>query len=199
MRLFLSLAVKESKFFARFVKVLRHLAEPLLYYGTENIANHTVLPLSLVACPLYHEIMSPDDIRQQIELAVVELIKEKTAQNLMTEERSQEISQRVLDTLQPGMDLESLYKAIAKLDDGISELSPIVIPYLRQYELNVTQNAQHTMQNMIKQGNFEEASNLAHKVINQDVKLVWEGRAAYQPAPPPPPKPGLRLNPFKKP
>lgn len=143
--------------------------------------------------------MSPDDIRQQIELAVVELIKEKTAQNLMTEERSQEISQRVLDTLQPGMNLEALYKAIAKLDDGISELSPIVIPYLKQYEQNVTQNAQHTMQEMIKQGNFEGASDLAHKVINQDVKLVWEGRAAYQSPPPPPPKPGLRPNPFKKP
>lgn len=143
--------------------------------------------------------MSPDDIRQKIELAVVELIKEKTTQNLMTEERAQELSQRVLDVLQPGMSLEDLYKAIAKLDDGMAELSPIVIPYLRDYEQHVTKQAQQNMEEMIRQGNFDGATQLAAKVINQDVKLVWEGRAAYQPAPPPPPKPGLRPNPFKKP
>ncbi len=145
--------------------------------------------------------MNPDDLRQQIELQVVELIKKMIADGLMTEERSQEISQRVLDTLQPGMSLEQLYKAIAKLDDGMGELSPIILPYLRDYEQNVTQAAQASIRDMIKQGQYDAATTLAHKVINQDVKLVWEGRSAVQPTIPKPPSGPARFkpNPFKKP
>ena len=73
--------------------------------------------------------MSPDDIRQQIELKVVELVKARMADGSMTEERSQQVSQRVLDLLQPGMSMEALYRAISKLDDTMPELSPGVLPY----------------------------------------------------------------------
>lgn len=141
--------------------------------------------------------MSPDDIRQDIELKVVELIKDMTAKGLMTEERAQELSQRVLDLLQPGMSMEELYRAIAKLDDAMPELSRVVIPYLREYEEKVTQQAQKSVQDLIKQGQYDAANQVAHQAITQDSKLVWEGRATWQPAPPPPPR--LRPNPFKKP
>lgn len=131
--------------------------------------------------------MTPDDIRQQIELKVVELVKARMADATMTEERSQAISQRVLDLLQPGMSMETLYKAISKLDDAMPELSPIVLPYLRDYEHHVTRQAQENVRNLIKQGQYDAASQLAEKVIKQDVQLVWEGRATYTSPPPPPP------------
>lgn len=131
--------------------------------------------------------MTPDDIRQQIELKVVELVKARMADATMTEERSQAISQRVLDLLQPGMSMEALYKAISKLDDAMPELSAIVLPYLVDYEHNVTKKAQENVRNLIKQGQYDAASQLAEKVIKQDVQLVWEGRAKYPPPPPPPP------------
>ncbi|MBI5619971.1 hypothetical protein HY950_03345 [Candidatus Gottesmanbacteria bacterium] len=138
--------------------------------------------------------MSPDDIRQQIELKVVELVKARMADGSMTEERSQQVSQRVLDLLQPGMSMEALYRTISKLDDTMPELSPVVLPYLREYEHNVTRQAQENVRNLIKQGQFDAAANLAEKVIKQDVQLVWEGRAKYTPPPPPPP----RFPPFPK-
>ena len=138
--------------------------------------------------------MTPDDIRQQIELQVVELIKARTAEENMTDERSQAISQRVLDLLQPGMSLEALYKAISKLDDNAPELSPIIIPYLRDYEINVTKKAQEEIQRMIKEGQFDAAAKLAEKAINQDVQLVWEGRSNRPFAPPARP---VRPNPFR--
>ncbi len=141
--------------------------------------------------------MSPDDIRQQIELKVVELIKARMADASMSEERSQEVSQRVLDLLQPGMSLQELFQAIAKLDDAMPELSPIVIPYLRDYELNVTQKAQEEIRKMIKAGQFDAAARLAEKAIKQDVQLVWEGRSTRPPAPPP--RPRMRPNPFQRP
>lgn len=140
--------------------------------------------------------MSPDDIRQQIELKVVELIRSRMADGSMTEERSQEVSQRVLDLLVPGMSLQELFVAIAKLDDTMPELSPIVLPYLRDYELNVTQKAHEEISKMIKSGKFEAASTLAQKAIKQDIQLVWEGRSNRPPAPLP--RPRLRPNPFQR-
>lgn len=121
--------------------------------------------------------MTPDDIRQQIELKVVEMIKVKLADGTMTEERSQQISQMVLNTLLPGMNLEELYRAIPKLDDAAQELSPIIVPYLREYEDKVTQAAEVSVRSLIRQGQYDAAVKLSNNVINQDIKLVWSGSA----------------------
>lgn len=120
--------------------------------------------------------MTPDDLRQQIELKVVEMIKQKLSDGTMTEERSQELSQIVLDTLKPGMSFEELYRAIPKLDDNASELSPIILPILRNYEQNVNKKALESVSNLIKLGQFDAAAKLADRAINQDVKLVWQGK-----------------------
>lgn len=117
--------------------------------------------------------MTSDDIRQQIELKVVELIKDRLADGSMTEERSQQISQAVLDILTPGMTLEELYKAIPKLDDNATELSPVIVPILREYEQNIAQGALTNIRQFIKQGQYDAAATLSKNVINQDVKLAW--------------------------
>ena len=122
--------------------------------------------------------MSPDDIRQEIELKVVTFLKEKATEGTMTEERSQQIAQRVLDTLEPGMNLEELYKKIPLLDDTCPEISFIIIPYLRQYEDRIAQAGHEAVSNLIKQGQYETATHVAQKVVNQDVKLVWEGKGS---------------------
>lgn len=119
--------------------------------------------------------MSPDDIRQQVELQVVELIKAKLADGSMTEERAQQASQIVLDTLKPGMSFEELYRAIAKLDDTVQELAPVVLPIMQQYEDKIVKPIGQNVSELIRQGQFDAASNLAKKAISQDVKLEWTG------------------------
>jgi len=119
--------------------------------------------------------MTPDDIREEIELAVVEMIKSKTADESMTEERAQQISQIVLNVLRPGMSLEELYKAIFTLDDTCQELSPIVLPYAKMYEENVAQKATGVVANYIKVGKYNAAVNLAEEVIKENVQLQWQG------------------------
>jgi hypothetical protein len=119
--------------------------------------------------------MSPDDIRQDIELKVVELINAGLAAGTMTEARSKQISQLVLSTLRPGMTLEELYSAIFHLDDNATELSPVVLPYARQYEDNVTQRAAEMVKNYIRVGKYDAAVKLAQDAIGQRVKLSWEG------------------------
>jgi hypothetical protein len=119
--------------------------------------------------------MTPDDLRQQIELQVVELIKAKLADGSMTEERAQQASQVVLDTLKPGMSFEELYRAIAKLDDTVQELAPVVLPVMQQYEQNIVQPIGKNVSELIRQGQYDAATNLAKKAIAQDVKLEWTG------------------------
>ncbi len=121
--------------------------------------------------------MTPDDLRQQIELAVVELIKARLAVSSITEERAQALSQIVLDTVKPGMSFEALYKAAAKLDDHAPELAPIVLPLMRQYEEAIVSQAQNTVSNLIREGQYDAATKLAQKAINQDIDLVWTGKA----------------------
>ena len=121
--------------------------------------------------------MSPDDVRQQIELKVVELLRNAVTEGTMTEERSQKIAQVVLEFLQPGMSWQALYKAIPKLDDAAQEISPIIVPYLREYEDKVAQAAEVTVRDFIRQGKYDAAVKLTQRVIAQDVDLVWSGGA----------------------
>jgi hypothetical protein len=119
--------------------------------------------------------MTPDDMRQDIELKVVEMIKAKLSEGKMTEERSQAIAQHVLETLHPGMSFEELYQAIFHLDDMYGELSPIVLPIVRDYEQTVMKQIQKGVQDLIRQGRYDEAEQLANKAINGKLKLVWQG------------------------
>lgn len=121
--------------------------------------------------------MSPDELREQIELEVVELLRAKLDAAEMTDIRAKAIAQRVLDVLRVGMSFEELYKAIPTLDDTMPELSPVVLPHIRDYETNVTSQALENVRNLIKQGQFDAAASLGKKASARDVELVWEGEA----------------------
>lgn len=120
--------------------------------------------------------MTPNDIREQIELSVVEFIKKSQAEGTLSDERSQAISERVLELLRPGMSFEELYKeAIPRLDDTAPELSPIITPYLKEYEENIVKAARQSVSDLIKVGQYDDAVKVANQAINQDVKLAWQG------------------------
>lgn len=119
--------------------------------------------------------MTPDDLRQQIEQKVVELIKSKLEDGSMTEERAQQASQVVLDSLKPGMSFEELYRAIGKLDDIVQELAPVVLPIMRQYERDIVKPIEQNVTDLIRQGQYDAATKLAKKAITQDVQLEWTG------------------------
>ncbi|HUD19708.1 MAG TPA: hypothetical protein VMR81_04665 [Patescibacteria group bacterium] len=119
--------------------------------------------------------MSPDELREQVELEVVEFIKAKLATFEINETRAQQIANRVLDILKPGMSFEQLYKAIPSLDDTMPELAIIVLPHIRQYEENVTGQALSAVRDLIKQGQYDAAAKLGKKASTNDVELEWQG------------------------
>lgn len=126
--------------------------------------------------------MTPDEIREDLELKIVEFIKDALESGKLTEERSQIISEQVLTILKPGMSMDELYRAIPKLDDLCSEISPVIIPYLRDYEENITKHAQETVSELIRQGQYDTAVKVANKAINQDVNLEWRKTASASPS-----------------
>jgi hypothetical protein len=119
--------------------------------------------------------MTPDDIRQQIERQVVDLIRKKLADGSMTEERAQQASQIVLDTLKPGMSYEELYRAVGTLDDVVAELAPVVLPIMEQYEIDIVKPIEKNVKELIMQGQYDAATNLAKQAISQDVKIQRTG------------------------
>ncbi len=121
--------------------------------------------------------MTPDDLRQTIELQVVELLKQGLAEGTVTDARGQQISQHVLDMLKPGMSYPQLYKAISKLDDTMQELAPIVAPVLRQYEDAINRQVTEGVASLIRQGQYDAATKLAQQAINQDVDVVLHASA----------------------
>lgn len=121
--------------------------------------------------------MNPDDLRQKIELQVVELIKAKLADGTLSEERAQAISQLTLDLLKPGMSFEELYRTIPKLDDTFPELSSVVAPIVNEYEQRVVSRAKQGVSDLIRQGQFDAAAKLGQKVVGGNVTLEWQGTA----------------------
>jgi hypothetical protein len=120
--------------------------------------------------------MTPDELREDVELAVVEFIKERLESGEITEERAEQISKRTLDVLTPGMSFEELYKAIAALDDTMPELSIVVLPYVRDYEEHVTQGALTSVRELIAQGQYDAAAKLGAKAAKSEVELEWSGK-----------------------
>jgi hypothetical protein len=125
--------------------------------------------------------MTPDDIRQQVERAVVELIKKKLADGSMTEERAQQASQIVLDTLTPGMGYEQLYQAVGRLDDAVQELAPVVLPLMQQYEREIVKPVEKNVKELISLGQYDAATKLAKQAIDQTVKVEYTGSAKPPP------------------
>lgn len=119
--------------------------------------------------------MSPDDLREQIELEVVELLQTKLDSMEITLPRAKQMAQLVLDVLRPGMTFQELYSAIPLLDNTMPEFSVVVLPHMRDYETNVTNKALLQVQDLIRQGQFDAATALAKKANSRTIDLMWTG------------------------
>ena len=75
------------------------------------------------------------------------------------------------------MNFEELYSAVARLDDTVQELAPVIVPMLKQYEQEIVRPIEKNVTELIRQGQFDAATKLAKRAIAQDVKLEWTGSA----------------------
>lgn len=111
------------------------------------------------------EYLQAEEFRAYIEKEVLKLIKEIVVKNTVTKERVQEIAQEVLTLLQPGLSIDELYKNAIKMDDKYSELGPVVIILMKEYEGKYNKKAVAEVSMLIKQGNYDAAQNMVMKVL----------------------------------
>jgi len=116
-----------------------------------------------------------DELRKEIELEVVELLKTKLESGEITEKRAQQISEQVLSRLHEGMTYEELYSAISNLDNSMTELAVIVLPFVRDHEKQVQEQGVGALRELIKQGQYDAAAKLGRIISTSDSMTQWQG------------------------
>lgn len=106
-----------------------------------------------------------DEFRQYIELEVLKVLQNLNANPEITTDRIQEVARHVLLHIKPGMPLDELYRAAIQLDDEYSELAPVVILLMREYETKYEQKALTQVSDLIKSGKYDEAQDIVKKVL----------------------------------
>lgn len=106
-----------------------------------------------------------DIFRKFIETEVLKIIKNLAEKGETPQERIQAIARTTLDRIKPGMKIDELYMSAVKLDDEYSELAPIVITIMKNYEENFARKAIQGVSSYIKKGDYDSAQELVKKVL----------------------------------
>lgn len=112
-----------------------------------------------------HDFYKEEGFRKFIETEVLKIIKNLAEKGETPQERIQAIARITLDRIKPGMTIDELYINAIKLDDDYSELGPIVITIMRNYEENFARKAIHGVSQMIKKGDYDGAQDMVKKVL----------------------------------
>jgi hypothetical protein len=110
-------------------------------------------------------VQQAEQFRQYIEKEVLLIIKSLAEKGDTTKERIQELAQLTLSYIKPGMSIEDLYMSATKLDDKHSELSPLVIMIMREYEEKYSMKAIDSVSALIKSGQYGQAESMVKKVL----------------------------------
>lgn len=106
-----------------------------------------------------------EEFRKMIEVEVLKIIKDLAEKGEAPQEKIQAIARLTLDLIQPGMTLENLYHNAVKLDDQYSELAPVVIKIMREYEEKYGKKTLTAVSELIKQGDYDQAENMVKKLL----------------------------------
>ena len=114
-----------------------------------------------------------DKLRQIVEWQVLELIKKMSEFGKMTNEQAQQIAKRTIELLKPGMSLEEFFKNVMKIDDGLPELSFIVLPLAKIYQEKIENPSIDAVRELVRKTNYDTAVNLSQKIVDQDIKIKF--------------------------
>ena len=114
---------------------------------------------------LENQFYQEDNFRKFIETEVLKIIKNLAEKGETPQERIQAIARSTLDKIKPGMKIDELYLNAVKLDDEYSELAPIVITIMKNYEENFARKAIQGVSSYIKKGDYDSAQELVKKVL----------------------------------
>lgn len=106
-----------------------------------------------------------EEFREYIEKEVLTIIKDLAEKGQTPPERIQEMAKLTLELVKPGMTFEQLYHNAAQLDDQYSELAPVVVKLMREYEEKYHKKALESVSLLIKSGKYDDAQSMVKKVL----------------------------------
>lgn len=119
--------------------------------------------------PQVKDFIQADELREFIEKEVLKVIDEMTKREDVTKEKIQGIAKITIELIQPGMKLDELYQNAVKLDDNCSELGPIVVLIMREYEEKYAKKALTQVSQLIKSKKYDEAQNVVKKILQYKI------------------------------
>ena len=119
--------------------------------------------------PTAKDYIQAEELRQFIEKEVLNIIQKLMDKNETTKEKLQEIARNTLTLIRPGLPIDELYQNTVKLDDNCSELAPVVIVVMREYETKYARKALAEVGNLIKTKKFDQAQELVKKVLEYKI------------------------------
>jgi hypothetical protein len=119
--------------------------------------------------PQAKDFIQANELQEFIETEVLKVIDELTKREDVTKEKIQGIAKITIELIKPGMKLDELYQNAVKLDDNCSELSPVVVLIMREYEEKYAKKALTQVSQLIKSKKYDEAQNVVKKILQYKI------------------------------
>lgn len=121
--------------------------------------------------PTITDYIQAEELRQFIEKEVLKVIEKLIDDDKTTKEKLQEIARKTLELIRPGMPIDELYQNTVKLDDDYSDLAPVVIVVMKEYETKYARKALTQVSNLIKTKKFDQAQSLVKKILEYKIRV----------------------------
>ncbi len=108
----------------------------------------------------------------RVEKEIADLLISKLESQQITPDRAAQIAKFVIQAIPKEITDEQMMALIPSLDDEFVELSELVNHHISEYELKYKPQVETEVHELIKQGNFQEAS----KLMNQYFQKKYNGQ-----------------------
>ena len=115
--------------------------------------------------PKITETNQAEAFRKWIEMEVLKIMKQQVSNKDVSQQRIQDMANRVLDIIQPGMDIQELFQNAIKLNDGYPEFDSVVIKLIKEYEHKYKKKAVEQVAALVRSGKLEQAQDVVKKVL----------------------------------
>jgi soluble cytochrome b562 len=110
------------------------------------------------------DLQKAESFRMYIEQEVLKIIT-SVVEKGADKDHVQAMAQTVLDNVKPGMTVDELYRATAKLDDSFPEFAPVVFSIMEAYEDKFEKRAVDEVSSLVRSGKYDDAQAMVKKVL----------------------------------
>jgi hypothetical protein len=133
--------------------------------SSNSVASSPAAANPSVSVAKSQDFVKAEEFRKFIEVEILNIIKELVEKQEVTQEIVQAIAKQTLEMITPGMSLEELYQNAVKLDDRFTELAPLIVKIMQEYEEKYEKKALAEVSKLIKNGNYDAAQDMVKKVL----------------------------------